>query len=391
MKKIVLIMLYSIFAFPLQAISQENKDAQSIGQNSQDKKWDKVIETLKLYYTDPNRDYELLIDSLSKNVKVDNAELKISKSNSFSASLPPTIEFIYSIVHKNTPIALLENFIALDKKHNKEIFNEIDYKPSDDLVSAFWTMQVGKNSYSLLFFALRYGSPEQVALLLQLANYYKLPYPLLTNQILNPAFYILNSLTKTSKADDMTGLHVASQAGNLEVIKYLESAMQLKKNDFENNKAGMGMTPLLLAAQNGHIDVVKYLIDEKKVAIKGKNENGDTVLSLTTKPNTKEFITYLVNKEPGLLNTDSFMHPIINNDIDTIETLSKLAQENNITINYDDALYNAINKEPENESIIKFFIEKSPNADKIVDPKLYAQLMTPTSLEQLARALHALG
>ena len=60
---------------------------------------------------------------------------------------------------------------------------------------------------------------------------------------------------------DSTALHVAANAGSLEMLQYFIT----EKNCNPATPGPLGLTPLHLASQLGHLDIVKYLVTEQNI------------------------------------------------------------------------------------------------------------------------------
>lgn len=76
----------------------------------------------------------------------------------------------------------------------------------------------------------------------------------------------------------ISALHVASQHGNLEVVKLLVKIPEIKPNIRDQ----YGRTPLHLASRAGFMSIVKYLVKYTKVNIEAKDKLGNVPLHLAS-------------------------------------------------------------------------------------------------------------
>jgi ankyrin repeat protein len=91
-----------------------------------------------------------------------------------------------------------------------------------------------------------------------------------------------------------TALHIASQLGHLEVVRYL---VQDGKADVEMKEPDK-WNALHLASCNGHLEVVRYLVQDGKADKMAKARNGWTALDLarlSRKDNVVKFLSDCIN------------------------------------------------------------------------------------------------
>jgi ankyrin repeat protein len=390
MKRIYVLLLFFstiVLSIPPKK-NQGARNAETIATYADQGQWSDIIKILDTYNdaTKNKNEYQNLLQGLKKN-KIKNVyKIKISSVDEPSNK----IEFAYSIIHKSTPINVLKKFIEIDKKYNTEELKKSTYDPDQDPISIFWS-RAPHSFFSLFYYALEYGTPEQVELLFKLAEQYKIPYKLLINQRDGQVFSVY---PEQGLNDKPTEIHITTMAGNLDVLKKLTKLMPLEKKDFENNQAGRNMTPLLMAAGNGYGDMVKYLIEEQNANIMAVDDLKRNVLQFAVKkPNQKELITYLIEKKPALLTTDAFKYA--NNNPENLSTLADLAQKNGVTIDYIMLLETELEQKNSNPTSIDFFLQQGADpkgiTDKALQKKLSAHLSDALGLKTLAQALHALG
>lgn len=65
-----------------------------------------------------------------------------------------------------------------------------------------------------------------------------------------------------------TALHLASEIGNLEIVKVLS----VVKDALLNHGNDRNLTPLHLAADNNHVDVVRFLVNVPGIDVNAKGE-----------------------------------------------------------------------------------------------------------------------
>lgn len=88
----------------------------------------------------------------------------------------------------------------------------------------------------------------------------------------------------------MTPLHVAAQAGLIEITKLLLTVPHIKPNLVSNN----GWTPLHIAARSGYADIVQALIATPSVEVNVVNSDGWTALHWAAWHGYSEVVTILV-------------------------------------------------------------------------------------------------
>lgn len=83
----------------------------------------------------------------------------------------------------------------------------------------------------------------------------------------------------------------------LKLMKYL-----IENGANVNAKSASGKTILHLASQKGYLEIVKYLVDEKSVDLNVQDKFGSTCLHIASKCGHLEIVRYLVDKEGVDLN-----------------------------------------------------------------------------------------
>ena len=83
-------------------------------------------------------------------------------------------------------------------------------------------------------------------------------------------------------------LHLASQKGDFQTVKYLIShGANIESKDTN------GVTPLYIASRNGHIEIVKYLISHG-ANIESKTNQDATPLHFASYKNHLQIVEYLI-------------------------------------------------------------------------------------------------
>ena len=85
-------------------------------------------------------------------------------------------------------------------------------------------------------------------------------------------YYDLDSKTNDGK----TPLHLASEEGHLDMVKYLIE--ELKQHGDSDCRTDNGDTPMHLACLNGHLKIVKYLVEMQSYDLCCKNNSDETPL-----------------------------------------------------------------------------------------------------------------
>ena len=85
-------------------------------------------------------------------------------------------------------------------------------------------------------------------------------------------------------------IHLASENGHIDIVKYLVDELLCDINCFDGNKA----SPLHLAASNGHLAIVEYLTSDKMCDPQVPDIDGNTPLHLATKYNHLDVIKHFV-------------------------------------------------------------------------------------------------
>ena len=62
----------------------------------------------------------------------------------------------------------------------------------------------------------------------------------------------------------------------------------------------MGRTPLGVAAQCGHLDVIQFLVENCKATIDAQDEFNETPLTLASRNNHPQSVTYLLSQGANL-------------------------------------------------------------------------------------------
>ncbi len=117
------------------------------------------------------------------------------------------------------------------------------------------------------------------------------------NDFLTFTKFIEAGIDKNLQAEDgATALILASERGNLEIVKFL-----LKKSDVKlDQKRFDGATALILASQNGHAKVVEALLAKDPNLASEQTKEGLTSLHLASQQGHLEVVKILVEKDPNL-------------------------------------------------------------------------------------------
>ncbi len=115
--------------------------------------------------------------------------------------------------------------------------------------------------------------------------------------------------TEETDKDGKTALHIASNNGQLEIVKYLIETCHVDKEA----KDDTGWTALHFASRNGNLEIVKYLIEACNVNKEAKNNSGCTALHLASFFGHLVIVKYLietcfVNKEAKSNNGSTALH-----------------------------------------------------------------------------------
>jgi hypothetical protein len=88
-----------------------------------------------------------------------------------------------------------------------------------------------------------------------------------------------------------TLVHIAANAGKLEVVKHL-----IKMGLPADTGDSFGLTPLYYAAFKGHLDIVKYFVENFSVDIHRNNLFGQTLLDIAKRNKHNKVVEYLENR-----------------------------------------------------------------------------------------------
>ncbi|EAY22274.1 ankyrin repeat protein, putative [Trichomonas vaginalis G3] len=125
---------------------------------------------------------------------------------------------------------------------------------------------------------------------------------------------------KDSDSNGKNVLQVASEKGNLKLVKYLISVGADKEAKDKN-----GYTPLIWASRNGHLEVVKYL-ESVGADKEAKDKNGYTPLTYAASKGHLEIVEYLISAGADKEARDNYgytplMYASINNKFDNVKCL----------------------------------------------------------------------
>ena len=106
-------------------------------------------------------------------------------------------------------------------------------------------------------------------------------------------YYDLDSKTNDGK----TPLHLASEEGHLDMVKYLIE--ELKQHGDSDCRTDNGDTPMHLACLNGHLKIVKYLVEMQSYDLCCKNNSDETPLHYVcqSKSEALNLFCFLVESE----------------------------------------------------------------------------------------------
>lgn len=157
----------------------------------------------------------------------------------------------------------------------------------------------------------------------------------------------------------------ACEYGSLEIVKYLLSSSELKKQPNIHYKDIFGWNALMWACANGHLEIVKYLLTNSELKehsnILEINNDLESVLILSCESAHLEIVNYLLTSPELKKNSniyhknkdgeDALMYASYNNNLDIVKylileinmkiddsTLNWLKGNNNKKIIYNDVL-----------------------------------------------------
>ncbi|WP_349967099.1 ankyrin repeat domain-containing protein [Wolbachia endosymbiont of Armadillidium arcangelii] len=137
----------------------------------------------------------------------------------------------------------------------------------------------------------------------------------------NHLFYVSCTIDKEQYHAKLALLHIAAFNGRLGTVKYLVDDKKVSLDQKDNN----GRTALHGAAFNGHLDIVKYFVDDKKVSLDQKDDNGETALHWAALKGYKDVVTTLLEKgaNPLIKNKNGKTPRDLANDENIIQLLKE--------------------------------------------------------------------
>ena len=122
---------------------------------------------------------------------------------------------------------------------------------------------------------------------------------------------------KTVEANGVNCIHFAATFGKLESIKVIYEYLVNNKDpeqiiEYMDRGGKDGITPLHCACHNGHEAVVKYLVNEIKVDVSKKTDNGETALKFAKDGGHKSIVSLLTQiqaSQPSGQNVVTFAAP----------------------------------------------------------------------------------